>query len=114
MSYKFENYSVKIFYDSRDHEFGAFIEEIPDISAYGVSQAGALAALHSVFDEWLEIALEKQLAIPSPLSSDEYSGRFVLRIPKSLHRTLAEKAKQDNVSLNQEALYCLTRGMRAS
>lgn len=39
----------------------------------------------------------------------EYSGKLMLRIPKELHRQLAEAAKENGVSLNQYALYKLAR-----
>ncbi len=39
----------------------------------------------------------------------EYSGKLMLRIPKELHRDLAEAAKANGVSLNQYAVYKLAR-----
>ncbi len=39
----------------------------------------------------------------------EYSGNLSLRIPKELHRELAEAAKENGVSLNQYALYKLAK-----
>ena len=39
----------------------------------------------------------------------EYSGRLLLRIPKELHRDLAESAKRNGVSLNQYVAYKLAR-----
>lgn len=39
----------------------------------------------------------------------EYSGKLMLRIPKELHRKLAEAAKENGVSLNQYALYKLAK-----
>lgn len=39
----------------------------------------------------------------------EYSGKLMLRIPKELHRQLAEAAKDNGVSLNQYALYKLAK-----
>ncbi len=39
--------------------------------------------------------------IPAPGASENYSGRVVLRLPKSLHRRAAELAKHDGISLNQ-------------
>ncbi len=39
----------------------------------------------------------------------EYSGKLSLRIPKELHRQLAQDAKENGVSLNQYALYKLAR-----
>lgn len=39
----------------------------------------------------------------------EYSGKLLVRIPKELHRQLAEAAKENGVSLNQYALYKLAK-----
>lgn len=40
---------------------------------------------------------------------EKYSGRLVLRIPRSLHKTLKEAADVEGVSLNQYMLYKLSR-----
>lgn len=39
---------------------------------------------------------------------EEYSGRLVLRIPRSLHKSLKEAAAVEGVSLNQYMLYKLS------
>lgn len=39
----------------------------------------------------------------------EYSGKLMLRIPKELHKKLAEDAKENGVSLNQYAAYKLAK-----
>ncbi len=40
---------------------------------------------------------------------EKYSGRLVLRIPRSLHKALKEAADMEGVSLNQYMLYKLSR-----
>ena len=40
---------------------------------------------------------------------EQYSGRIVLRIPRSLHKQLKEAAMMEGVSLNQYMLYKLAR-----
>lgn len=40
---------------------------------------------------------------------DGYNGKILVRIPRSLHRQLASDAKREGVSLNQYALYKLSR-----
>ena len=40
---------------------------------------------------------------------EEFSGKVVLRIPRSLHRSLKEAADREGVSLNQYVLYKLAR-----
>lgn len=59
---------------------------------------------------WIETEFGRGNDIPLPSSPDEYSGKFVLRIPRSLHRALAESAKREGVSLNQYATMRLARG----
>lgn len=40
---------------------------------------------------------------------EDYSGKLVLRIPRSLHKALKEAATIEGVSLNQYMLYKLSR-----
>ena len=44
-----------------------------------------------------------------PDSLEEYSGQFKLRIPKSLHRSLAEHSKKEGISMNQYCVYLLAK-----
>lgn len=67
--------------------------------------AGDLAALAEADaeDPAATLSLEEYKA------QREYSGKLALRIPKELHRYLAEAAKENGVSLNQYALYKLAK-----
>ena len=67
--------------------------------------------LIEAMEGWLEVKLEHGDAIPEPAASDigSYSGKFVVRLPKSLHRRLAVEAQREGISLNQYALYKLSR-----
>jgi hypothetical protein len=58
---------------------------------------------------WIETEYEEGRNIPEP-SHQEYSGKFNVRIPKSLHRALADAAAQDGVSLNQYVVMLLSSG----
>ena len=42
-------------------------------------------------------------------SLEDYSGQFKLRIPRSLHRSLAEHSKREGISMNQYCVYLLSR-----
>lgn len=48
---------------------------------------------------WIEGEYEDGHDIPEPVTK-EYSGKFVARVPKSLHRDLVEAAKREGMSLN--------------
>ncbi len=59
--------------------------------------------------EWLIAAIEEGLEIPEPVTLDDYSGQFKLRIPKSLHHSLAVHAKEEGISMNQYCMYLLAK-----
>lgn len=53
--------------------------------------------------------LEKRVKIPEPgPEKEDYSGRFVVRIPKKLHRKISEAAQENQCSLNQFITYLLS------
>jgi len=66
--------------------------------------------LDDALREWLVAALEDNLEIPLPdvVQEERYSGKFPLRLPKSLHRKLSEAALEDGVSLNQYLVMLLS------
>lgn len=41
----------------------------------------------------------------------EYPGRIPLRIPKELHKDIAEKAKENETSVNQYCVYLLAKAL---
>ena len=59
--------------------------------------------------EWIVAAIEGGVAIAEPVNMEGYSGQFKLRIPKSLHRRLAEHSKEEGVSMNQYCVYLLSK-----
>lgn len=59
---------------------------------------------------WIETAYEHGMDIPLPSYPEEYSGKFNVRLPRSLHRQLAEAAEREGVSLNQYVVMLLSRG----
>ena len=71
--------------------------------------AQAVANAEDAKRVWLEAAMEEGYEIPEPDTLDQYSGQFKLRIPKSLHRRLAEHSRREGISMNQYCLYLLTR-----
>ncbi len=80
--------------------------DLPGMVAAGRSLAAAARRLPDAIDSWIKGAEEAGLPIPQPSREEvEYSGKFLFRMAKSLHRRLAEGAYADGVSLNS---YCTT------
>lgn len=61
--------------------------------------------------EWIRAALEEGIEIYEPDSLENYSGQFKLRIPRSLHRSLAEHSQREGISMNQYCVYLLSKMM---
>lgn len=57
---------------------------------------------------WIETKIENGFDVPLPMTADSYSGKFNVRIPKSLHQKLSIEAEKEGVSLNQYVVYKLS------
>ena len=77
-------------------------------------RAAAVANAADAKRAWLQAALEDGLPVREPDDLENYSGQFKLRIPKSLHRSLAEHARQEGISMNQYCVYLLSRNDAAA
>lgn len=98
-----------------EEEGGGFLARLLQFGELGIVGDGdtmeeALADLLENQKVRFKRYLDEGLDIPEPEPGmEEYSGRFLLRLPKFLHRQLAETAKENAVSLNQYA--CTLLGM---
>lgn len=94
-------YTVEIVAD--DSTYFAKIKELEGCMTVGETITDALAMIEDAKHAWLTAAVEDGIEIPLPesMQAERYSGKFALRLPKSLHRQLAEGAERDGVSLNQ-------------
>lgn len=93
---------------------GGYVIKYPDLPGCltqidHVDEVGPMAT--EIRELWIETSYEQGHDIPLPTYPEEYSGKFNLRIPRSLHRRLAEAAERDGVSLNQFVLMLLTQGI---
>ena len=84
-------------------EEGGFVVSIPVLPGCitQVEEWGeAEKAIEEVRGSWIQAAYEDGVDIPLPRSEKEYSGKFVLRIPRSMHRNLDRRAEEEGISLN--------------
>lgn len=56
----------------------------------------------------------KKLSVPAPNSGGVASGKFVARVPKTVHAQLATRARAEGVSLNSLVLTFITQGLGGS
>jgi len=99
---------------------GYYACEAPDVEGClgtGDDPAAAIADWRDAFAAWAEavIAAGQPLPAPSePPSADRYAGRVLVRMPRSLHRQLAEQAEREGTSLNQLAVTYVARALGAA
>lgn len=87
--------------DEETGTYSAEIAEFPGCFAQGETPEEAYKELEEVAKSWIEAALDLGQEIPRPMARYDYSGRFALRLPKSLHREASLAAEREGVSLNQ-------------
>lgn len=107
------NYEIKIRKLSEEEGGGWFAEIplLPGCMSDGETTEEAIANLNDAKKGWIETSLALGREVPEPSESDTLSGQLRVRMPKSLHKALSEKAKEENVSLNQFIIYQLSRGI---
>jgi predicted RNase H-like HicB family nuclease len=92
---------------------GGFVISFPDLPGC-ITQADAPEEIGLMAEEarilWIETEYDSGADVPLPTLPTEYSGKFNLRLPKSLHARLAESAERDGVSLNQYVVMLLSMG----
>lgn len=94
--------------DESGHYFYGRILELDGCQSTGDTLEELYECLNEAMEGYLAVKLENHLPIPIPQTLDGYSGKFVVRLPKSLHQRLVIEADREGVSLNQLALYKLS------
>lgn len=98
------NYPItveKYIEDDGQENFAVEIPDLPGCGSHGATLEEALKRLDESKKLWIEASLKRGLDIAEPVDEDNFSGKFLLRIPARLHMNLAKIAKSKKVSLNQ-------------
>ena len=97
------NYPVEISVIPEDEGGGylASIPLLPGCMTDGETVEEAYTNLQDAKREWIIDMLDRGLPINEPNMKPRFSGRFVVRVPKTLHRLLAEESEREGISLNQ-------------
>jgi len=95
-----------------DEGFVASNPDLPGCASFGDTAAEAVDSLKKVRELWLRGQVEANGTAPEPRPEEEFSGRFVVRLPKWLHRMLDAEAKRQDCSLNTFVVSILSVGLR--
>ena len=105
-------YTVEITPEEDGSGFNVEILLLKGCMAFGETIEDAYQTLIEVKRAWFEIALARGWNIPEPPVEEvkAYSGKFNVRLPRYLHRELAELAEIEGTSLNQLVVALLAKG----
>lgn len=106
-------YRISVQFKEVDGEsyFVGEVSEFPDVEVFEDSADAAYRAIVDIIGSLREQYTQLNRPFPTPINEEkiEYSGRVTLRLPKSLHRSLDEKAQSEGVSLNTHLVCALSR-----
>jgi antitoxin HicB len=100
--------------ESRQYEDGTWFARMPELRGCMTEADTLQEAIEMVRDAqraWIQACLEDGTPIPEPRHVQPYSGQFRVRLTRSLHQELAERAKQEGTSLNQLMVSILSRAL---
>jgi predicted HicB family RNase H-like nuclease len=95
------HYTYRVTWSAEDNEHVGLCAEFPSLSWLASTPEKALAGIRRVVAEVVQEMTDAGDPIPEPLAEKEFSGRFVVRVPPMVHRSLATEAAEQGVSINR-------------
>lgn len=104
-------YRLEIVPDTDEGGYAAYYPQLNGCITCGETLEETVRNARDAKTAWLSAALENGIHIPTP-GKESYSGQFRLRVPRTLHRELSERAAEEGVSMNQYCLSVLSASVR--
>ena len=103
MPLKNDRYTYRVTWSDDDNEYVGLCAEFPSLSWLASTPEAALKGIRKVVEDVVKDMQENGEAVPEPIASRRYSGKFMVRVPPEVHRNLVIKAAEAGVSLNRLA-----------
>lgn len=97
-----------------EEDGGGFLISFPDFAeciSDGESIEEAVASGQDALKATIAALKAKKLPVPAPNSGGVASGKFIARVPKTVHARLATRARAEGVSLNALVLTFIAQGL---
>jgi len=98
---KNDHYTYRVTWSEEDNEYVGLCAEFPSLSWLAKTQEAALKGIRNVVADVIKDMKKNGEEIPQPLASKNYSGKFMVRVPPEVHRSLAIQAAESGVSINR-------------
>ena len=98
---KIDRYTYRVIWSEEDAQCVGLCAEFPSLSYLASTPEKALRGIRKVVTDVIEDMQANGESVPEPLSSRQYSGKFMVRVPPEVHRRLAREAAEADISLNR-------------
>ncbi len=102
-------YKMEIEEDPYEGGYVASFPDLPGCITFAETMDELMQNVEDAKRTWFTDMLERGMTIQEPRQLDDYSGCFKLRMPKSLHKELAERSKDEGISMNQYCIFLLSQ-----
>ncbi len=106
--YKGLHHRMIVDFDADEGVYFVRFPELPGCMMHGDTPEEAVKLGIAVKDEWIDAACDKGWKVPEPRHAGKPTGRLTLRVPKSLHERIIERAIDEGISQNQLIVSCLS------
>lgn len=104
-----DHYTYRVTWSEEDNEYIGLCSEFPSLSWLAPSQQAAFKGIRNVVANVVAEMRKTDEPIPEPLAKRKFSGKFMVRIPPTVHRHLSIEAAEAGISLNRLVSEKLTR-----
>lgn len=98
---KIDRYTYRVIWSEEDAQCVGLCAEFPSLSYLASTPEKALRGIRKTVADVVEDMQTNGESVPEPLSSRQYSGKFMVRVPPEVHRRLAREAAEADISLNR-------------
>lgn len=95
------HYTYRVTWSAEDNEHVGLCSEFPSLSWLAPTPEKALSGIRRVVSDVVADMAANEEPIPEAIAEKKYSGRFVVRVPSLVHRSLATEAADLGVSINR-------------
>ena len=101
MPLKNDHYTYRVTWSEEDKEYVGLCAEFPSLSWLAKTPESALKGIRKVVADVIQDMKESGEEVPQPIAGKNYSGKFMVRVPPQVHRSLAIEAAESGVSINR-------------
>lgn len=96
-----DRYTYRVTWSEEDQEYVGLCAELNSLSWLDKTPEKALAGIRKLVKDCIHDMEANGEAVPEPIATKNYSGKFMVRVPPQTHRSLAIQAAEAGVSLNR-------------